>query len=174
MIDTPTEILDGGIVWNEEPPVIDGPTGWEPTLLPQLTPATPEPIEYYPIDPYSPEPGETSLVAVQPAPPVFDPAPIDEVYPEIKTMVYPAPLEPTCNCIAAPCNCDGAPINLEPAPAVDGSTKYLGGAEPPPILTSTGTNNATEETMKIFGLPWYYVAGAGVGLLILLSAMDGD
>jgi hypothetical protein len=28
--------------------------------------------------------------------------------------------------------------------------------------------------MTILGFPWYYAAGAGVGLLLLLSMMDGD
>jgi hypothetical protein len=69
----------------------------------------------------------------------------------------------------APCDCDGSQST------VDGPTKHIGGEEPPPILTNTGTGGTTgDETMKILGFPWYYTVGAGVGILLLLSMMDGD
>ena len=175
MREEPLDIIEGD--WTASVPVYDAPTGWEPTALPQGTAAVPEPIEYYPTDPYAPMPGD-EVPTVQPAstPVVYDPQPIDEVYPVLNMTS-----DPVCNCIMAPCDCDGtptkvnAPMPLEPAPPVDGPTKHLGGEEPPPILTSTGTGGAMDdETMKILGFPWYYTVGAGVGILLLLSMMDGD
>ena len=168
----PFDIIEGD--WTVKTPVYDAPTGWEPTALPQGTAAVPEPIEYYPTDPYAPTPGDEVLTVYQPTTMAYDPQPIDEVYPILKTMS-----DPPCNCIMAPCDCDGSqPMPYEPVPMVQVS-------EPPPVVdlpTVVNTQPTTTQTpitavdgekMKILGLPWYYVVGIGVAGLFILSSTDG-
>lgn len=169
---------------NETP--YDAQTGWSPNILPPVTAANVEPVEYWPADPF-------------------------EVSNEVTTMYEPYN-DPNCQCVAYPCDCDGSqridplPMPFEPvktSPIVDpvwmpfepaktttkkidpwtmandSILKYLGLNEPPPNVTLNIANGsaagkaAESEPAKIFGYPWYYVAGAAAGVLLLLSSMDG-